>query len=53
MGGLAGGACAPPPRPGLHADLGRLLVRLRDGRRTELVVSRNRVRPLRERLGLS
>jgi two-component system LytT family response regulator len=37
----------------LHADLGgRLVVRLRDDRRTELAVSRDRVRPLKERLGL-
>ena len=38
----------------LHADFGgRLLLRLRDERRTELVVSRDRVRPLRQRLGLA
>jgi two-component system LytT family response regulator len=37
----------------LHADFGgRLVVRLRDARRQELVVSRDRVRPLKERLGL-
>ena len=37
----------------LHADLGgRLLVRLRGERPQELVVSRDRVRPLKERLGL-
>ena len=37
----------------LHADFGgRLLVRLRGDRRHELVVSRDRVRPLKERLGL-
>ncbi|MBI2206746.1 MAG: LytTR family transcriptional regulator DNA-binding domain-containing protein [Candidatus Rokubacteria bacterium] len=37
----------------LHAELGgRLLVRLKDDRRTELVVSRDRVRALKERLGL-
>ncbi len=37
----------------LHADFGgRLLLRLRDKRRTELVVARDRVRPLRQRLGL-
>jgi two-component system LytT family response regulator len=37
----------------LSAELGgRLLVRLKDDRRTELVVSRDRVRPLKERLGL-
>jgi two-component system LytT family response regulator len=37
----------------LHADFGgRLLVRLRDDRRTELVVSRDRVRALKERLGV-
>jgi two-component system LytT family response regulator len=37
----------------LHADFGgRLVLRLRDARRTELVVSRDRVRPLKERLGL-
>lgn len=37
----------------LHADFGgRLLVRIRDPRRTELVVSRDRVRALKERLGL-
>jgi two-component system, LytTR family, response regulator len=37
----------------LHADFGgRLLVRLKDERHTELSVSRDRVRPLRERLGL-
>ncbi|MBM4439200.1 MAG: LytTR family transcriptional regulator DNA-binding domain-containing protein [Candidatus Rokubacteria bacterium] len=38
----------------LHADLGgRLAVRLRAGRRDDLVVSRDRVRPLKERLGLA
>ena len=38
----------------LHADFGgRLLVRLKDQPRTELVVARDRVRPLRERLGLT
>ena len=38
----------------LHADLGgRLLIRLRDPRRTELVVARDRVRALKERLGLT
>lgn len=38
----------------LHADFaGRLVVRLRGGRRGELVVSRDRVRPLKERLGLA
>ena len=37
----------------LHADFGgRLIVRLQDGRRTELVVARDRVRALKERLGL-
>jgi two-component system LytT family response regulator len=37
----------------LHADLGgRLLVRLKDERRTELIVARDRVRTLKERLGL-
>ena len=37
----------------LHADLGgRLAVRLRGGSRDDLVVSRDRVRPLKERLGL-
>lgn len=37
----------------LHAEFGgRLLVRLKDGRHTELIVSRDRVRPLKERLGL-
>jgi two-component system LytT family response regulator len=37
----------------LHADIGgRLLLRLRDERRTELVVARDRVRPLKQRLGL-
>jgi two-component system LytT family response regulator len=37
----------------LHADFGgRLVLRLRDERRTELVVARDRVRPLRQRLGL-
>ena len=37
----------------LHADFGgRLLLRLRDDRRTELVVARDRVRALKERLGL-
>ena len=37
----------------LHADFGgRLLLRLRDERHTELVVSRDRVRPLKQRLGL-
>ena len=38
----------------LHADFGgRLTVRLRDERRTELVVSRDRVRTLKERLGVT
>ena len=38
----------------LHADFGgRLLVRLKDQPRTELVVARDRVRPLKERLGLA
>jgi two-component system LytT family response regulator len=38
----------------LHADFGgRLVVRLRGDARHELVVSRDRVRPLKERLGLS
>ena len=38
----------------LHADLGgRLVVRLRGERRPELVVARDRVRPLKERLGLT
>ena len=39
----------------LHADFGgKLMVRLRGGdTRQELVVSRDRVRPLKERLGLS
>jgi two-component system LytT family response regulator len=38
----------------LHADFGgRLLIRLRDDRRTELGVARDRVRPLKERLGLA
>jgi two-component system LytT family response regulator len=37
----------------LHADFGgRLTVRLKDDRRTELVVARDRVRALKERLGL-
>ena len=37
----------------LHAEFGgRLLVRLKDPRRTELVVSRDRVRHLKERLGI-
>lgn len=37
----------------LHADFGgRLVIRLRDDARTELVVSRDRVRALKERLGL-
>ena len=37
----------------LHADFGgRLLIRLKDERRTELVVARDRVRALKERLGL-
>jgi two-component system LytT family response regulator len=37
----------------LHADLGgRLVVRLRSAARHELVVSRDRVRPLKERLGV-
>ncbi len=37
----------------LHADFGgRLLLRLKDTRRTELVVSRDRVRALKDRLGL-
>lgn len=38
----------------LHADFaGRLIVRLRGDKRHELVVSRDRVRPLKERLGLA
>jgi len=38
----------------LHADFGgRLVVRLRGDARRELVVSRDRVRPLKERLGLA
>ena len=38
----------------LHADFGgRLLARIKDDRRTELVVSRDRVRALKERLGLA
>jgi two-component system LytT family response regulator len=38
----------------LHADFGgRLTVRLKDARRTELVVARDRVRALKERLGLT
>ena len=38
----------------LHGDLGgRLVVRLRGDTRRELVVSRDRVRPLKERLGLA
>ena len=38
----------------LHADFGgRLLVRLKNQPRTELVVARDRVRPLKERLGLA
>ena len=38
----------------LHADFGgKLVVRLRGATRHELVVSRDRVRPLKERLGLS
>jgi DNA-binding LytR/AlgR family response regulator len=38
----------------LSAELGgRLRVRLKDDRRTELVVSRDRVRPLKQRLGLA
>ena len=38
----------------LHADFGgRLLVRLKNQPRTELVVARDRVRPLKERLGLT
>ncbi len=37
----------------LHSDFGgRLVIRLRDDSRTELVVSRDRVRALKERLGL-
>ncbi len=37
----------------LHADFGgRLFLRLRGERRTDLVVSRDRVRPLKQRLGL-
>lgn len=37
----------------LHADFsGKLLVRLKDERRTELTVARDRVRALKERLGL-
>ena len=37
----------------LHADFGgKLVVRLKDERRTELVVARDRVRALKERLGL-
>jgi two-component system LytT family response regulator len=38
----------------LHADFGgRLVIRLRGDTRRELVVSRDRVRPLKERLGLA
>jgi two-component system LytT family response regulator len=38
----------------LHADVaGQLVIRLRGGTRPELVVSRDRVRPLKERLGLT
>jgi two-component system, LytTR family, response regulator len=38
----------------LHADFGgRLIVRLKDPRRTELTVSRDRVRAVKERLGLA
>ena len=38
----------------LHADFaGKLVVRLRGDKRHELVVSRDRVRPLKERLGLT
>lgn len=38
----------------LHSDFGgRLIVRLKDARRTELSVSRDRVRVLKERLGLA
>jgi two-component system LytT family response regulator len=38
----------------LHADFGgRLAIRLKDPRRTELGVSRDRVRPLKDRLGLA
>lgn len=38
----------------LHVELGgRLLVRLKDERRTELTVARDRVRVLKERLGLA
>jgi two-component system LytT family response regulator len=38
----------------LHADFGgKLVIRLRGDRRHELVVSRDRVRPLKERLGLA
>ena len=37
----------------LHSDIGgRLLLRLKDERRTDLVVSRDRVRAVKERLGL-
>lgn len=37
----------------LHSDIGgRLLLRLKDDRRTDLVVSRDRVRAVKERLGL-
>jgi two-component system LytT family response regulator len=38
----------------LHADFGgRLVIRLKDSRRTELGVSRDRVRALKERLGIA
>jgi two-component system LytT family response regulator len=38
----------------LHSDIGgRLLLRLKDERRTDLVVSRDRVRAVKERLGLA
>jgi DNA-binding LytR/AlgR family response regulator len=37
----------------LHYDIGgRLVLRLKGGRRTELVVSRDRARAVKERLGL-
>lgn len=37
----------------LHSDIGgRLLLRLKDERRTDLVVSRDRVRAVKERLGV-
>ena len=36
----------------VHAGIGGLLIRLKDDRRTELVVARDRVREVKERLGL-